>query len=178
MKNYFSFYSLEPAFIIDEQDLRQKYLKMSREFHPDYFSLESDERQKEVLELSTYNNQAYKTLVDFEKRFAYILEMHGLLDESKNKKALPQSFLMEMMEVNEALMELELDFKISAFEMLEKSIGDFKSMLIEDITPYMYAYNKDNTDDVLLNELLIFYLKRRYLKRLEDNLQRINSTNS
>ena len=50
-----------------------------------------------------------KTLKDFDKRMKYILDQKGIMDEEGQNK-LPQSFLMEMMEINEALMELEFDF--------------------------------------------------------------------
>jgi molecular chaperone HscB len=39
----------------------------------------------EVLELSTLNNNAYKTLSDFDKRMKYILELKEVLgEEGKN----------------------------------------------------------------------------------------------
>ena len=115
MSDFFSFYELEPAFILDEQLLRRKFLELSRAYHPDFYGAESDEKQAEALELSSKNNEVFKVLSDFDRRFSYILNLHGLLDEHKNKNALPQSFLFEMMELNEALSEIGNEYKPHTF---------------------------------------------------------------
>ena len=178
MSDYFSFYDLEPAFIIDEQLLRRKYLQFSREFHPDYYGLESEEKQAEALELSSKNNEAFKLLSDFDKRFAYILNVHGLLDEQKNKTALPQSFLFEMMEVNESLSELEFSFSRNAFEKLENDIKSLKNNLYKLIEPDLKNYRKESTDEKMLQRLLEYYLKKRYLNRLEERLNKFDKDKS
>lgn len=170
MSDFFSFYELEPAFILDEQLLRRKFLELSRRYHPDFYGAESDEKQAEALELSSMNNEAYKVLSDFDKRFAYILNIHGLLDEQKNKNALPQTFLFEMMELNEALSDLELSFTKSTFDKLEVEIKTVKDKLINEIEPDLLAYSNANDKFEILKRLLVFYLKKKYLIRLEERL--------
>jgi molecular chaperone HscB len=173
--DFFSFYNIPVAFILDEQALRQKYLQLSKQYHPDFYGLESEEKQAEVLELSTLNNEAFKTLSDFEKRFAYILNLNGLLDEEKNKRALPQLFLMEMMDTNEALMELEFDYNNAALQKLHHNLTKLKEDLMNEINPELNSYTNATASDESLNKLLIYYLKTRYLKRLEDNLAAIEA---
>ena len=60
------------------------------------------------MELSTVNNKAYQVLSDPQKRLHYILELKGVFKEGENY-LLPQTFLMEMMEVNEDLMDLQFE---------------------------------------------------------------------
>jgi molecular chaperone HscB len=170
MSDFFSFYELEPAFILDEQLLRRKFLELSRAYHPDFYGAESDEKQAEALELSSMNNEAFKVLSDFDKRFAYILNMHGLLDEHKNKNALPQSFLFEVMELNEALSELENSYSELVFEKLKTEINSFKEKLFKAIEPDLSIYKKERSDELLHKRLLEFYLKKKYLNRLEERL--------
>jgi molecular chaperone HscB len=170
MSDFFSFFELEPAFILDQQLLRRKFLELSRKYHPDFYGAESDEKQAEALELSSKNTEAFKVLSDFDKRFAYILNIHGLLDEQKNKNALPQNFLFEMMELNEALSELENSCAQLAFEKLKAEINNFKKKLFEAIEPDLSIYKKDSSDELLHKRLLEFYLKKKYLNRLEERL--------
>merc|ERR1712127_1087704 len=94
----------------------------------------------EVLELSTLNNNAFKTLSNFDKRMKYILELKEVLgEEGKNK--IPQEFLMEMMEINENLMELEFDFDKNNFDRIQNSLKKLESILLEEVNPYIENYN-------------------------------------
>ena len=171
MSDYFSFYGLEASFLLDEALLRRKYLQLSRDFHPDFYGMESEEKQAEALELSSKNNEAFKVLSDFDSRVAYILGLHGLLDEEKNKNALPQSFLLEMMEMNEALSELEFLFSEIGFDKLEWEIDRLKSDLYAAVLPDLTGYNKENADAEMLIRLLVYYLKNRYLNRIQTRLK-------
>src|SRR5688572_26690030 len=121
--DYFSFYNLEPAFEIDEKTLRQAYLRLSREYHPDFF-VNDAAAQAEAMQLSAYNNKAYKTLSDFRERVRYLLELKGLLSEN-DKASLPPDFLMEMMEINEQLAELEFEPDESLKQSL---VNNFKQL--------------------------------------------------
>ena len=113
--NYFEFFEIPISFKVDEAALKRIFYANSKKYHPDFYTLESEEKQAEILELSTLNNQAYKTLSDFDKRMKYILDLKEILAE-EGQNQLPQSFLMEMMDINEVLMELEFDFDTQKFE--------------------------------------------------------------
>lgn len=171
MSDYFSFYDLEASFLLDEALLRRKYLQLSRDFHPDFYGMESEEKQAEALELSSKNNEAFKVLSAFESRFTYILGLHGLLDEEKNKNALPQSFLFEMMELNEALSELEFLFSETGFDKLEGELAKLKRDLYAAVLPDLTGYSKKHADAEMLNRLLVYYLKNRYLDRIQTRLK-------
>ncbi|HRD80271.1 MAG TPA: Fe-S protein assembly co-chaperone HscB, partial [Saprospiraceae bacterium] len=60
--NYFEFFRLPLSFQLDEEALRKAFYANSKKYHPDFYTLESEEKQTEILELSTINNQAYHTL--------------------------------------------------------------------------------------------------------------------
>jgi molecular chaperone HscB len=176
--NYFEFYDLEIAFELDEAALRRQYLQLSKKYHPDFHSLASEEEQAEVLEKSTLNNQAYNTLKDFESRMQYILNLYGLLDEAKNKNALPQSFLMEMMDVNEALMELEFDFDAEQLQKLERNIQEIKNELYQTVEPQLKNFNPKTAEAEKMTPILEYYLKTKYINRLEGNLQKMEAENN
>ena len=78
--NFFEFYEIPISFKVDEDALRTIFYSNSKKYHPDFYTLESDEKQAEILELSTLNNEAYKTLTDFDKRMKYILKLKGVME--------------------------------------------------------------------------------------------------
>jgi molecular chaperone HscB len=168
---YFELYDLPVSFILDKKALKRKFYKLSKQFHPDFFTLETEEKQAEILELSTINNEAYKTLSDFDKRMEYILKEKGVYAaEGQNK--MPQDFLMEMMDINEALMELEFDFDSETFENTKTEVEYLEKDLSESIQPLLENYKDaaDNTAD--LEKIKEFYFKRKYLLRIQNNLSK------
>ncbi|MBK8568460.1 MAG: Fe-S protein assembly co-chaperone HscB [Saprospiraceae bacterium] len=167
MNNYFEFFEIPVAFYLDETALKQRFLKNSKKFHPDFFTLESEEKQAEILELSTYNNQAFLTLSDFDKRLKYILDLKGILADSNHE--LPNAFLMEMMDINEAIMELEFDFNQTAFDAAKERVGDLEAELFENAKPIMEAYS-DTSNNASLEIVKDFFLKKRYLWRIKEKL--------
>ncbi|RYD70944.1 MAG: Fe-S protein assembly co-chaperone HscB, partial [Sphingobacteriales bacterium] len=106
--NYFEFYELPIQFNPDLNAVKAKFYAFSKQFHPDFYANESEEKQQEVLDLSTLNNKAYQVLSDENKRIAYVLQLLGELPDGE-KYNLSNDFLMDMMEINEALMEMEFE---------------------------------------------------------------------
>src|ERR1700744_4735735 len=106
MINYFDFYGIPESFHPDVAALKKKFYELSKQYHPDFYATDTDEKQQEILELSTINNKAWQALSDPAKRLEYILRHHELLVDGA-KPALPGDFLMEMMDINERLMEIE-----------------------------------------------------------------------
>jgi molecular chaperone HscB len=172
--NYFEFYNLPISFELDEKQLRQLFLKKSKQYHPDFYTLESEEKQAEILELSTLNNEAYKLLKDPNKRLKYVLELKGLLGDPKTN-ALPQSFLMEMMEVNEQVMELQFDYDAAAHQQLQQDLEKAKTALKNTVQALLENYEDATAQDEDLLAIRDYYYKNQYLKRLEENINSIGA---
>lgn len=62
----------------------------------------------------------------------YILDMYQLLNDADNK-SLDQTFLMNMMEINEAIFDLELEFKLDEYQKLSTSIDFIDAELREKV---------------------------------------------
>jgi molecular chaperone HscB len=169
--NYFEFFGIPVSFLPDEADLKKRFLQNSKKYHPDFFTLDSVEKQSEILELSTLNNQAYRTLSDFDLRMKYILELKEVLKE-EGKNDIPQDFLMEMMEINEALMELEFEFNEKIFQEAKDKVQSIESQLLQAIRPTLAAYVENKTSSLELELVKDFYLKKRYILRIQENLDR------
>ena len=144
--NYFDFYEIPVSFLIDEAQLKLQFYEKSKKFHPDFYTLESEEKQQEVLQLSTLNNEAYKTLSDFDKRMKYILDLKGVLEE-EGKNQIPQSLLMEMMDINENLMELEFDFDKTKYTAVKDQLEKLESELGESVQFHLQNYDDDESTE-------------------------------
>ncbi len=172
--NYFEFYKIPVSFKVDHAALKVIFYANSKKYHPDFYTLESDEKQAEILEYSTLNNEAYQTLSDFDKRMKYILEMKGILREEGQNK-LPQSFLAEMMDINEALMELEFDFDENKKNDILKQLQNQEDSAYSEVEPIIKNYSDDKASEAALLAIKDYYLKKRYLLRIRENLDKFAS---
>ncbi len=85
---------------MDEQALRQSFLRASAEHHPDRFV--DPIEQAEAVEMMSQLTDSYRVLSDPELRAKALLRLSGLeLPEDKDK--LPPDLLMEVMEVREEM---------------------------------------------------------------------------
>lgn len=172
--NYFEFFNLPVSFLLDEAELKKTFYQNSKKYHPDFYTLESEEKQMEVLELSTLNNEAYKTLSNFDKRMKYVLEItEALAEEGKNQ--IPQDFLMEMMDINENLMELEFDFDTKKFEQVKSELKTMEEELFSTVHPHLENYHENADTTTELNAIKNYYLKKRYILRIQENLNKFAS---
>ena len=172
--NYFDLYELPVSFNPDQQVIKQKFYALSKTYHPDFYINESQEKQDEVLELSTLNNKAFQVLKDEQKRLHYILELKGQLIEGENY-SLPQDFLMEMMDVNEAIMDLELDAEEAKLNALVNQISEIENALSNDLKALTSSFDTRNSIDQenSLKAIKDIYYRSKYLWRIKESLAKM-----
>lgn len=167
MTNYFTFFNLPLSPTVDQAVLKKTFYANSKRFHPDFHTLKSDEEREEALEKSTLNNQGYKILANDDKRLKHLLEVKEVLGP-EGSNSVPQAFLMEIMEVNEALMELEFDDDPAARQKVNTLIEELESDLRQSVTNLINNYDDSTVSNAELEQLKNYYLKRRYLLRLRN----------
>jgi molecular chaperone HscB len=171
MTDYFAFYGLPLSFNPDVALVKQKFYEFSKKYHPDFYINESDEKQAEVLELSTVNNKAYQVLSDPQKRLHYVLELKGLLKEGENY-VLPQSFLLEMMAINEALMDLQFDPNPVKLASLKDDVNGVEKGLSNEILSLTTSFEDQSSteQDKTLSAIKDLYYRTKYLLRLRESI--------
>lgn len=158
--DYFSFYGLPPVYAIDTAQLKQRFLEKSRQFHPDFFG-DDMQAQTKAIEITAFNNKAFRTLSQPMERMRYLIRLHQTDEGSAG--TLPQEFLMEMMDLNEQLDEL----------MFENGNEALKQTVTADIEHKLNALMAQMT---LLAEKADWQtaasemLKVNYLERLKNRL--------
>ncbi|KAA9339084.1 Fe-S protein assembly co-chaperone HscB [Hymenobacter busanensis] len=170
--DYFAFYELPESFLLDEKALKVKYYALSRQYHPDFHATAAPEEQQRMLDLSTQNTNAYRTLSDFDLRLQYILQRHGLLEEGKQE--LPADFLMEVMELNEQLMELEFEPDPAVAAQVQAEVDRLENELETEVQPVLAGYTAlpNEQRPAALLQARTYYLKRRYLLRIRESLSK------
>ncbi|HMG16271.1 MAG TPA: Fe-S protein assembly co-chaperone HscB, partial [Saprospiraceae bacterium] len=167
--NYFELFGLIPSFKPDLARLKKSYYKLSFQFHPDHQASTDHIDQDELLAQFSYLNKAYNTLKDENKLFEYILQLHDVMPE-EGKAQIPQEFLMEMMDLNEELMELEFETDIEKVRLLTLQVESLGESLYKQIENIINEYEMETITIDSLNKLVDYYMKKKYLLRIKQNL--------
>jgi len=155
--NYFEFYNIPISFKVDNAALKKIFYQNSKKYHPDFYTLEGEEKQQEVLQLSSLNNEAFQVLKNFDKRMKYILDLKGVLSE-EGKNQIPQDFLMEMMDFNEAIMEMEFEPNPEKLGTLHKDLETLEKQLFSEVESIVENYSEETATELELNSLKEYYL--------------------
>ncbi|MCX2473590.1 Fe-S protein assembly co-chaperone HscB [Pedobacter sp. MC2016-05] len=168
--NYFEFYDLPVQFNPDQQQVKAKFYALSKQYHPDFYANESVEKQDEVLTLSTLNNKAYQTLSNAKRRLKYVLELKGIVETDEGYQ-LPQSFLMEMMEVNEALMDLEFEPDPDKLSQVRGEVDVIEQQLENELDKLVKQFDESPGDaQNLLPAIKDIFYRQKYISRIRERL--------
>ncbi len=168
--NYYEFYNFPVKFFIDEDLLKKQFYQFSKDFHPDFHALKSEEEQQKMLELSTLNNKAFFVLKSLNTRLEYLLKIKNILNDDE-KYSLPPEFLMEMMDINEEIMELEFEADAEKVISLTNQAKSLESELLEEIEQLAKQYDISEEESILLKIKDLWY-RKKYLLRIRDSLNK------
>jgi molecular chaperone HscB len=168
--NYFELFEIPVQLKVDKSTLPLKFFAMSKKYHPDYFVNASDEEQKDVLEKSAMLNKAFKTFQLPDETIKYVLQLKQLIEEEE-KYLLPPDFLMEVMDINEALMEWEPGGNTNQILSLGSRITDLQTEIYEPVKEIVEHYKEGTTTEKELLQVKEYYYKKKYLQRIEAQLK-------
>lgn len=160
-KNPFDILNMAPMPKMDLGALRKRYIEIQRSGHPDLGN---------VPEVSEWANQAYSLLKNDEYRLAEILKFYGTWPP--DTKLIGMDFLMEAMEISEAIGELKKESYADKLG-ITNTLNQMKIELDVQLDSLNAKADANTTwfeDSALLEQISIWYQRRRYLTRLEKNL--------
>ena len=167
--NYFEFYDIPVKFNIDENALKAKFYKIAKENHPDFF-VNDEEKYNTVLQISSLNNEAFKCLSDYYSRVEYVLKLSNKIFDEK----LSPVFLIEMMDMNEAIEEVKANNDLVKNQQLISEIESMKEYLASELKNLTtIADNTISIEKKPLKEIKENLQKHKYILRLKETLANI-----
>ncbi len=167
--NYFNLFDLPLRFDIDTAQLKQRYIQLQKQLHPDTFN-NTQQPQPKISAMilnrtSAHINHAYATLSSPLPRAKLLLELcSDIKIDLTHETQLPIAFLHKQMEVHEAIIDATNTLNIPLLEELEHELNLDQQVITQQISQ---AFK--NVDYLQIKELikqLSFYEK---LKQLIDN---------
>lgn len=166
---YFDLFEIPPSLVVDSSSLIQKFYALSKKFHPDNFTLFSEEEQEQALIKTSEINAAKKMLDQPYSRLGYILRETGILQDEE-KQSLPPEFLAEMMDLNEELMELQFEPDPEGSQRILERIQCLEEAILDPVKHYIHQPELP-LEAPVLEALKEYYLKKKYLNRLRESLK-------
>ena len=163
---YFELFDIPVQLKVNTSSLSKKFFELSKKYHPDYFVNEPEEMQAAVLEKSALLNKAWETFQNPDATIKYVLLEKGLLIEEE-KYELPPAFLMEVMDINEALMDAD---EPGTATSLKLKIETLQSEIYEPVKEIVEYYKEGAASEKELLQVKEYYYKKKYLDRINREL--------
>lgn len=167
--NYFELFEIPVSLKVNATALVKKYFELQKKFHPDYYSNESATVQAEVLEKVAQINKAFKTFKNTDDTIKYVLMQKGLLEEEE-KYQLPADFLMEMMDLNEAVADAAMEGD-SVLETIKQKMQTAEEESYLPVKAIIENYQEGITPESALLQVKEYYYKKKYLNRLKEQVK-------
>ena len=103
---HFELFDLPQSFVVERERLDTRYRKLQRSVHPDRFVNAGDRERRLSIQQATVINEGYRTLKDPLLRGRYLLQLAGYAFDDEHRTTSDGAFLMEQMELREALGEV------------------------------------------------------------------------
>ena len=169
MNNPFATLGLDPQFDIDKAQLEERYRSLQKTLHPDRHRGGSPAERRLSLLKAMEVNDAYRQLRDESSRAAALLALHGVTAEEAQADP---AFLMEVMELREALSEARAARDGAAVERLAGQVKSERQRTCEQLASGFRALHQDSADAVAV-QLQSTLGQLRYYQRFLDEVRAI-----
>jgi molecular chaperone HscB len=133
MHNHFELFGLTPAFSLEKDLLEKAYRDIQSKVHPDRFAHAGDAERRASLQWTTRVNEAFQILKNPVTRAKHLLELHGVDVAFETNTAMPSEFLMQQMELREALEEATEKKNSQSLDRLRSDLRREEAVLEKEI---------------------------------------------
>ena len=161
---HFELLGLPQSFDVDPDLLDSHFRELQRRVHPDRFVNASDQERRISMQQATRINEAYQALKDPLLRGRYLLELDGRMFNDERHTTSDVEFLMEQMELREALEEVRNadDVFAQLGSIMVRITGD-----IDALTAILQEHFRHG-DSGSLDKAADLLTKMQFFRRLQD----------
>lgn len=170
---YFELFGIPVDYSVDLNKVNQQYLELQRVVHPDRFAGKSEREKLLAVQKTAEINDALAVLKHPLKRAEYMLSERGVDIRAEQQTLQDPAFLMQQMELREALEELPDSNDVdSAIEQFEAQID----ALDQQYNAQLVAQLANDADQSTLLAAADNIRKLKFVFKLRDELARIEDS--
>jgi len=133
MHDHFQLFGLAQSFSLDVEALEAAFRDVQSRVHPDRFAHAGDAERRASMQWATRVNEAYRTLRNPVTRAKHLLELNGVDVAFETNTAMPANFLMQQMELREALEDAARARDAAALERLGAEIAQGRVAILAEL---------------------------------------------
>ena len=169
---HFELFGLQQSFVLDRRQLDARFRELQRTVHPDRFASAGDLERRISAQHAMRINEAYQILKDPLRRGRYLLALAGIEFDDEHRTTRDTGFLMEQMELREALGEVRAaPDAFAALGAILDRIGQDNDALVAELTELFQRGDADSLQAA--GEAL---MKLQFFRRLQDEAVELEVT--
>ncbi|MBE9563930.1 MAG: Fe-S protein assembly co-chaperone HscB [Proteobacteria bacterium] len=143
--NFFELFELPVSYDVDLDQVRQQYMDLQKQVHPDKFANASDQEKRLSMQQTSWVNEAQTTLKSPVLRATYLLKLKGIDFNLENETTMDAAFLMQQLEMRERLENVRQESDpLSSLDVMSKEVKlTTKEMMIS----FSECYENDLFDE-------------------------------
>jgi len=143
--NFFELFDMPVAYEVDLEKLQQRHRDLQKTVHPDKFVNASDLEKRISMQQTSLINEAFNTLRQPVARAIYLLKLKGVDLNLENETTMDVEFLMEQMEMREALSNVRSkEDPLSELDHFARQIKDKMENMMDGFSG---SYENEKLDD-------------------------------
>ena len=170
-KNFFELFDVPMAFEVDLDLVQQRYRDLQKVVHPDKFVNASDQEKRISMQQTSWINEAFNTLSQPVDRAIYLLKLKGVDLNLENETTMDASFLMEQMEMREALSTIRSkDDPLLELDNFSRQVKNKMKTMMGD---YSVVYENDQLDDAkeLIRKMQFMHKAKKEVDELSAKIE-------
>ncbi len=170
-KNFFELFQLPVEFQVDQALLSERYRELQKSVHPDRFAGEDERQQRLAVQYAAYVNEGLETLKLPLNRSLYLLDLAGHSVDLENNTIMDTAFLMEQMELREAVSE------IREHQDPESELDRLMAQVDQSVTDYQneFASLWQKGDEASLEQAAAVVQKMQFMVKLSIELEQLEA---
>lgn len=168
--NPFATLGLPARFDVDPEQIEQRYRDLQRALHPDKFAQASAAERRMSLSKAVEVNEAYRAMRDDLERAKALLAVFGVDSRDERAGAADPEFLMEVMELREALGEARARKDLAKVGVLAERVRKMQRATLDDMTVRFGTLPDRDAPGPELAKLTALLAQLRYFRRFLDEV--------